>query len=363
MISPGRISRARWTDFEIVGTDKAALITERRGCRRWIREKQVLYKRIIEGGTVNEPEGKPDPQFALPSTVNWMRALAILLENSPIDFCAAKDFYAPQGKRDMGVLVENTVLEQLFLGLHHLSALEKMKVDTPVADYARIGILAWYYGVTNAASAMTAAQNGSFQEDHSGTARMWDSEIAVRGLAMEPFSWRVSSLLEGTFKPEVQAYRGNSSGELRTAPLTTSDAKGAAAGYLSGSAKWYAWKTTEEVRASSAFRDLGVSNFLTKAARELRNSRLAQRSMGFVHQASRYRGKANYREALFLAYGKSTETILQGFVADQSTVLRAFLIMSGAFASRKLGKAIWTEFLADVEANRAFTTTASSVRT
>ena len=30
----------------------------------------MLYKRIIEGGTINEPEGKPDPQFALPSTVN-----------------------------------------------------------------------------------------------------------------------------------------------------------------------------------------------------------------------------------------------------------------------------------------------------
>ena len=53
--------------------------------------------------------------------------------------------------------------------------------------------------------------------------------------------------------------------------------------------------------------------------------------MGFVHQASRYRGKANYREALFLQYGKSTATILDGFVADQVIVLRAFLAMAGAF--------------------------------
>jgi hypothetical protein len=35
----------------------------------------MLYDRIIKQGTINEPGGKPDPQFALPSTVNWMHAL------------------------------------------------------------------------------------------------------------------------------------------------------------------------------------------------------------------------------------------------------------------------------------------------
>ncbi len=82
----------------------------------------MLYKRIIEGGTINEPEGKPDPQFALPSTVNWMRALVVLIEDKGVNFNAATQFYQQQGKRSMDALVENTVLEQLFLGLHHLSA-------------------------------------------------------------------------------------------------------------------------------------------------------------------------------------------------------------------------------------------------
>jgi hypothetical protein len=323
----------------------------------------MLYKRIIEGGTINEPEGKPDPQFALPSTVNWMRALVVLIEDKGVNFNAATQFYQQQGKRSMDALVENTVLEQLFLGLHHLSALEKMKNDAPCADYARIGILAWYYGIANAASAMTAAQNGSFQEDHAGTAKIWDADIAARGLAMEPFNWRVSSLIETAYKAEVQAYRAGSSGNLQATPYTAADALGAAAGYLSGSAKWYAWKATEEVRKSKDYKNLGVSDFRTKAARGLRDARLLPRTMGFVHQASRYRGKANYREALFLAYGKSTETTLQGFVADQAAVLRSFLAMAGAFASRKLGKALWAELVADVDANRAFTTSATSVWT
>lgn len=261
----------------------------------------------------------------------------------------------------MASVVENTVLEQLFLGLHHLSALEKMQNEKKSADFARIGILAWYYGISNCASAMIAAQNGSFQEDHSGTAKIWDTDIASKGLAMEPFSWRVSTLLENDYKEEVRIYRANSTGDLQNKPYTAFDAMGAAAGYLSGSAKWYAWKNTEEVRKTSAYRDLGVTDFRKKAARELRDSRLSSRSVGFVHQASRYRGKANYREALFLAYGKATDTLLAGFVEDQAIVLRAFLAMGGAFASRKLGKELWAEFVADVDANRAFSTSAAGL--
>jgi hypothetical protein len=126
----------------------------------------MLYDRIINQGTINEPSGKPDPQFALPSTVNWMRALRVLIEDQGIDFGTADSFYSTHGKRSMGTLEENTVLEQLFLGLHHLSALRQFRDGATSADYARVGILAWYYGIANAASAMTAAQSGSFKEDH-----------------------------------------------------------------------------------------------------------------------------------------------------------------------------------------------------
>lgn len=123
----------------------------------------------------------------------------------------------------------------------------------------------------------------------------------------------------------------------------------------------YASRITEEVRNSSAFKALNKLDFRTRAARDLRDARLTGRTMGFIHQASGYRGKANYREALFLAYGTRIEPTLQGFLSDQALVLRAFLAMAGAFASRKLGKVLWDEFVDDVDANRAFSTTAASV--
>lgn len=321
----------------------------------------MLYNRIINDGTINEPGGKPDPQFALPSTVNWMHALRILVESQSVNFDTASAFYVNQGKRSAGILVENTVLEQLFLSLHHLSALEQFRSGVNGADYARVGILAWYYGIANAASAMTAAQSDSFQEDHAGTARLWDEQIAGRGLAMEPFNWRVSSLVEKTYKPEVAKYRHGSTGKLQVKPTSMTDALGAAAGYLSGSAKWHAWQSMENLKRSREYKDLEVSNFRTKVAQELRDERLRRKSIGFLHQAARYRGKANYREALFLAYGSGTETILSGFVDDMVEVLRAFLAMAGAFAKRKIGKNLWSEFVTDVDAKRAFSTRALDV--
>jgi hypothetical protein len=72
----------------------------------------MLYDRIIKQGTINEPGSKPKPEFALPSTVNWMRALRILIEDAGIDFTTASAFYADQAKRRMDNLVEDTVLEQ-----------------------------------------------------------------------------------------------------------------------------------------------------------------------------------------------------------------------------------------------------------
>jgi hypothetical protein len=172
---------------------------------------------------------------------------------------------------------------------------------------------------------------------------------------MAPFSWRVSSLLEAVYKPEVAAYKRGSIAKLTSKPVTETEALEAAAEYLSGSAGWYAWRAREDLMITPKFKSLGVTDFRSKSARELRDSRLEKKSIGFVHQASRYRGKANYWEALFLAYGPATEMMLSGFAYDTAIVLKAFLAMAGAFAKHKIGTELWSAFVADVDAQKAFT--------
>ena len=93
----------------------------------------------------------------------------------------------------------------------------------------------------------------------------------------------------------------------------------------------------------------------------MRDKALSKKTVCFLHQAIRYRGKANYREALYLAHGLGTDAYLKDFIDDLSSVLRAYVSIAGAFASKRLGSALWADFNADVERYRSFTVSPASV--
>lgn len=320
-----------------------------------------LHKRFTTQGTLSEPGGLPEPQFALPSTVNWMRALAILVKDRGLTFGSASTFYSAVQKRVATVQQENTVFEQLLFAMHQLSALEALRSSTSKADVARVGIVAWYYGIYSAASAMIAAQDGSLQDDHTGTATTWDRQFAANNKVMEPFSYRLSTLVKKDFDVEVAALRTGNGFLLTEKATDATQAFGACCSYLSGSGDWWKWKAEENLKSSREFKALGVVNFRTKNAQTMRDQRLVGKSTCFLHQAIRYRGKANYREALFLGYGKATETLLDGYTDDLTIVLRGFVAMAGAFVARRIGQPLWDDFLDDLERNRAFALSPSSV--
>jgi hypothetical protein len=57
-------------------------------------EESLLYKRLRTHCILAEdPADVPDARFALPSTIHWMRALALLAADLPVDFAAARSFY------------------------------------------------------------------------------------------------------------------------------------------------------------------------------------------------------------------------------------------------------------------------------
>ena len=87
----------------------------------------------------------------------------------------------------------------------------------------------------------------------------------------------------------------------------------------------------------------------------------ARRSIAFLHQTSRYRGKANYRDAIFLAYGTSVPTQLAGFVDDMLAFLQTFAAMAGAYCSLRVGKPAWKEFVDDIERKKATSVSPSSI--
>lgn len=311
---------------------------------------RFLLDRFTTQGTLTDPEGIPDPAFSLPGTLNWMRALAILVADENIGPATMLARFAAVNKGGLSDQAINTAFEQLLMSLHHLASLKAIASLPNRIDPARSAIVTWYYGIFHAASAMIAAQDGSQQDNHGETANAWDRQFAMRTLIPRPFHYRVTTLVAKAVEQEISVLRGQNSFVLDSEPMNVDQALGACMSYLKGSAAWRAGYIEEDLRRRE-LKALGLTNFRTKQAQTLRDERLAGKAFGFVHQAFRYRGKANYREALFISYGGHVEPMLANFHQDLFLVLEAFLCMAGALSARRIGKELWNLFHDDVTAN------------
>ena len=194
----------------------------------------VLYDRIVNEGTLADPGGVPNPTYALPSTLNWMRALALLVDHHGLTYATAGRSYGGLRRNaSLSRQAENTVFEQLFLALHQLSALDYLSAAPIRADVARLGVVAWYYGVYYASRAMLVAQTGDAPDNHAGVATAWDRQLAATGRVLSPFELRVTTLVERDTKAELTAItRGVRRDLQRTPALRMKHMERAAAIYL-----------------------------------------------------------------------------------------------------------------------------------
>lgn len=304
-------------------------------------------------GTLSEPKGTPEPRFALQSTVNWMRALAIVAQHERIDWSSMQQLYVNVQRSNLIEPAVNTVFEQLLMSLHHLAALQAMAKAGSAIDLARVAVMTWYYGIYCAASAMIAAKDGSLQDDHTGTANQWDRQVAAPGLMPRPFKFRLTTLVKKAADAEISVMRNGSNFDVNNWPTNVDDAIGACASYLSGTRAHREGKISQAMTVGE-LKKLELSDFRTKQARQLRDDRLAGKTLGFLHQAFRYRGKANYRDALFLTYEAQTGTVLDGFIGDLNAVLKAFLTAAGAFCFRRVSDADWHDYINDLECHLKF---------
>src|SRR3546814_9584557 len=86
-----------------------------------------LYKRLRRFGTLTEsPNDIPDAVFALPSTIHWIRALALLVDDRAVAFHFPRLFYGKVQKREMDDRTLNTVFEQMLFAFNQLAALRAL---------------------------------------------------------------------------------------------------------------------------------------------------------------------------------------------------------------------------------------------
>ncbi len=299
-----------------------------------------------------DTKDQPKPQFAFQGTVNWMRALSILVANGSFEDKNIKNHYKSVSRRKPNHAADTLVFENMMMAFHNQAFLVRLSEDaTHPYDVCRSAIISWYYGTYFTCSAMIAATSGSKQETHMHTAKVWHSEIVDAGLVMLPFSLNLSSLVEKIIETEIANYRGCNGYDLNTCPDNVDEAWGAVVSYLKGTWDYEKWRVEEMVKSRTEFKTLGVDNFRTKAARTLRDEQLAKNVVNYLIQAFRYRGKANYRDSIFLSYGYNHSDKMKIFVQDLEKVSRAFQRMAAYYLSRRVEKGAWTEFIADLKEN------------
>jgi len=298
---------------------------------------------------------QPTPRFAFQGTVNWMRALAILIEyNDDFESDSLSDFYSSVPRRPKNPEADTLAFDCLLMALHNVSSLQEFKKYDNKYAIVRSAIVAWYYSLYYSSKAMLAAIDGSDSQTHAKAGRILQSEVVDKNLFLSPFSLSITNITTKNVTDIISNLRGQNNFDLNTTPSTKDEAYGAAISYLKGTAEYEKWRTEEKVRNSKAFKLLNVNNFRKKVARELRDSALAKGHVNILVQAFRYRGKANYRDSIYLSYGNDHEDTINQFIQDLETVSKAYVYMISHYIPRRTEHGIWSQFTEDLQSKSRF---------
>lgn len=282
-----------------------------------------------------------------------MRGLAILADDQ-FSHVQLQQFYQTVQRRQPNEQADALVYECLTMSMHNVSALDSLKTIEDPYPIVRSAIVAWYYATYYAAKAMLAASSGTDPQTHASAAKVWQAEIVTGGLVKSPFDLSITDITPKNVRQVMAVLRGANTHDLNTQPTDEDMANGALYSYLKGTAEYEQWRLEKMVEKSPEFKQSDFTSFRSKAAKALRDSRLKPAHVNYLIQAFRYRGKANYRDAIYLSYGRDDMERLRQYVSDLAVVAGAFALMAAHYASKRVIKNDWAEFSADLEEHARF---------
>lgn len=305
-----------------------------------------LYEHVVQDNDSRAPH------WALQSTLNWIKALnyEIAAEHgqSTIDQYVSCQKIFRQNCKSKGVnLSIAKVFEPLFHSLTFCNSL--ISINRTCHNLPWVfpsAVVSWYYCYYNAMRAILCANNQEASENHSSVIKSLNS--GMRKHLPYPLNMVAKHVKDETYTVELPSYPEIQNYDLVKPFVEDRDiARAMLVKYLSGTASYETERTKENIlkNKKTVFKD-----FRTKEAREQRNSQL-QKEINFLHCAFRYRGKANYRDAIYITYGRK-EPLLKGtFTKDLASTAKFAFLCALAYAEYQLGKNRVKFFLNDLHAN------------
>jgi uncharacterized protein (UPF0332 family) len=295
---------------------------------------------------------QPTARFAFQGSINWVHGLSILVDSELFLNDNLKDHYKNVTRRNVNEVADTRVYENILLSLHNISALQKFAaLENNHYDVVRSAIVSWYYAIYYASKAMIAATSESDPQTHTDAAKVWQNNIADRGFAIEPFNLSILDIRTKYVKAVITKLRAGNKYDINNYPGNIEEAKGCIFSYFQGTTSYTKWQIEEKIRESKEFKELSVTDFRKKDAREMRDRKLQSGMVNFLTQAFRYRGKANYRDSIYLSYGDNREAEIEVLIKDLENIALKFLKMASFYASRRVEKGTWKAFVDDIDGN------------
>jgi hypothetical protein len=291
------------------------------------------------------------PQFAEQSSLNWVAALHFEVEREhgkttaeQVASCRALVESFPRvDRKDVRIVA---IYEALFRGITNVLSLQRLaQIDGATAWHRPSATVTWYYSLYASVAALFAAIGQPVSDNHMAASRTFAN------------SWQSKSphpsnmvALQGsgeTYDLQLPTYRAATKHDIRDAFVFAAPAaQGIILSYLSGTCDWYADRTkTNVLRANKQ-----ITNFRTAKAKMLRDAALEKR-IGFMHCAYRYRGKANYRDGVFLTYSPRELAVAATFLTALGAISRFMLLFTLIAVESIRGTRELHTFLEDVEHN------------
>lgn len=312
-----------------------------------IPEKSIL-KSLKETSNICQPDDK----YSTPATYNWIKGLAMICDASE-DFTHENltKLYSgkPRLKSDEDSLLLALTYDNIMMSLNHYSSLKAMLKVENHSDVIISSVISWYYAIYNAAKAMLTANRNELQDpNHSTVAKRWKCYFVDANQILSPFNLSVSNVSEEAIKSlgyqeKAKELRYN----LFKNPSNTQEAEIGVKMYLKGLIQFEQEKIKTELKGKN-----NIESFRPKENQELRDNIFSKsKHLGFLNMAFRFRGKANYRDSLFLTYNIDGLPRQREFILNMIKVSESFLKMTSYYLYYKLPKGYWHILLEDLKQN------------
>jgi hypothetical protein len=200
-------------------------------------------------------------------------------------------------------------------------------------------IVWWYYALYHAVRSMLAAFDGREPDTHRDVVA---STNELTDKLPHPFNMVAAHGSGEEYSVTLPNYSHARRHDLITRfDGTRSAAQGILLTYLNGTAGWVVGNVKDRLKQQHNLQD-----FRTTRARQLRDERLPVK-VNILNCVYRFRGKANYRDGLFLSYGDPHNWLTPSFLSDLFTIASFGFVCAFAYAERRIGRNFAADFLND----------------